>query len=480
MASDPIPPHRPISSTGWGTLRLLSRYQWFVFFVVSTAWLADCMDQQLFVAARGAAMAELVAPQGDAAATEALQTKFAGWSTSLFLIGWATGGLMFGIMGDKVGRTKTLFLTILLYSAFTGLSALSTGPYDFMLYRFLTGLGVGGVFAVAVALIAEEMPGAARPYVLALFQALSAVGNCTAALVVMGLASMQGAGVFKDWYVAGTEVQPWRLMFFVGLVPALIVLLIPGRMREPQKWVDAVAARRDSKQRAGSFRELLSVPLWRKHALLGLCLAFSGVVGLWGIGFFLPKLLGVALKPPLEAEAASLGLAGAEAARYVGSKMTNWVGVGQLLLNIGAFFGMLSFGMVTERVGRKPAFLFFFALAAAATALAFGTLQTRTDLFWMAPLMGFSLLSIFGGFAVYLPELFPTYLRSTGTSFCYNVGRFVAAAGPAMLAYLTTDVYADKGADAFRWAAVTMCSVFVLGMVAVCFLPETKGRPLPE
>src|SRR5262249_51379492 len=152
---------------GWRTLTLLTRYHWFVFVVAALGWLADCMDQQLFNLARVSAVSELL--QLPAANQEV--KAWAGYSTAVFLIGWATGGLVFGVMGDRYGRVKTMLLTILLYSLFTGLSAVSRTVWDFAFFRFLTGLGVGGEFAVGVALLAEVMPAAARPYTLGLLQA---------------------------------------------------------------------------------------------------------------------------------------------------------------------------------------------------------------------------------------------------------------------------------------------------------------------
>src|SRR5262245_40303734 len=178
--------------TGWASLRDLNRYQWFVFVVAALAWMADCMDQQLFNLARARAMADLTTGTG-------LDAKqWAGWATSVFLIGWAVGGIFFGIIGDRLGRVKTLTYTILLYSIFTGLSAASASVWDFCLYRFLTGLGVGGVFAAAVALLAETMPPNARPFTLVLMQALSAIGNCTAAGLYMLLGTMEYTGAISS------------------------------------------------------------------------------------------------------------------------------------------------------------------------------------------------------------------------------------------------------------------------------------------
>ena len=160
--------------------RELNRYQWFVLVVASLGWMLDCFDQQLFMMARQPAMTELL-PEGS---TRAEINESASYAVSVFLMGWGIGGLIFGVMGDRIGRAKTMMITILVYSIFTGLSAVSTSFWDFAIYRFLTGMGVGGEFAVGVALVAEVMPDRARPYTLALLQALSAVGNISAASTV--------------------------------------------------------------------------------------------------------------------------------------------------------------------------------------------------------------------------------------------------------------------------------------------------------
>jgi MFS family permease len=154
------------------------------------------------------------------------------------------------------------------------------------------------------------------------------------------------------------------------------------------------------------------------------------------------------------------------------------------LLNTGAFFGIYSFSKVTGYTGRKPAFALSFLAAMVTTAMTFWFLKDFSQIFWMIPIMGFCQLAAFGGYAIYFPELFPTRLRSTGTSFCYNVGRLVAAAGPTFLGLLTSRVYVDyKKIDPtlpFRYAGVTMCAVFLIGLLALPFAPETKGKPLPE
>ena len=239
-----------------------------------------------------------------------------GNATAIFLMGWATGGIAFGIMGDVFGRVRTMMLTILMYSLCTGLSSLSTGVWDFMFYRFLTGLGVGGEFAVGVALLAETMPANARPFTLGLLQAFSAFGNVTAAVLYMWMGRLEQGGFFTGLHLGGWPVTPWRVLFLIGTVPALIAVAVRGRLKEPERWKAAVASQSIA-QRFGSFPQLFRHPVWRKHALLGLLLAFAGVVGLWGIGFFTPRLTTMVLRPTLEAE-------GFTGARNLSGELKTW------------------------------------------------------------------------------------------------------------------------------------------------------------
>jgi hypothetical protein len=217
---------------------------------------------------------------------------------------------------------------------------------------------------------------------------------------------------------------------------------------------------------------MLTISPWSRRAVCGLLLTGAGVIGLWGIGFFAAELTGSALKVTLEKE----GLTGDNLKGELGY----WKGITSLMQNGGAFLGMFSFSLITGTLGRKPTFAMFFVLAALSTAGTFWFLKTRDDIFWMIPIMGFCQLALFGGFAIYLPELFPTKYRSTGTSFCYNAGRLIAATGPFTLGHLTGSVYNGFGDDAIRYAGVTMCSIFFIGILVLPFLPETRGKPLPE
>lgn len=493
--------------------QLLNRYHWFVLIVAALGWLFDCLDQQLFILARPAAMKELITevyvdgtPSTDPKVVDTSRRNWSNITTSVFIAGWATGGLIFGMLGDRIGRAKTMLLTILIYSLCTGLSAISQSVWDFSLYRFLTGMGVGGEFAVGVALVAEVMPARARPYTLALLQALSAIGNISAALIFLGLGTADEEGL---------PTSPWRIMFMVGALPALLALVIRGRLKEPEKWQHASHEGAVKKQ-LGSYAELFGHPLWRKHAIIGLLLACSGVIGLWAVGFFTPDLTSYVLRKSvalplydqriedaraqgdeqqatqwqelreLEANAPSSGVKippelaplKSEIDEPVRQGLVFWQSMTSIAINVGAALGMFGFGMVAQRIGRKPTFVIALLAAFFTTITVFWYLREPWHVFVLVPIMGFCQLSLFAGYAIYFPELFPTHLRSTGTSFCYNVGRFVTAAG--ILVKGVIEAQFAHTSEPLRYAGIAMCAVFLIGLFVLPFAPETKGKPLPE
>jgi MFS family permease len=269
-------------------------------------------------------------------------------------------------------------------------------------------------------------------------------------------------------------------MFLIGIVPALLIVLIQSRLKEPEAWKQARADHQSGLgKQLGSFRELFGDPRWRRRAIFGVLLAFSGVVGLWGIGFFTPDLQAYVFNKAFQAEAANQGLTGSAADSYVAGRKSVWAGWTSMLLNIGAALGIFAFSWLTPHLGRRLTFALAFVAAAGSTILVFWKLAEFSDVFWMIPLMGFCQLALFGGYAIYFPELFPTRLRATGTSFCYNVGRLVAAAGPSLLGLLTRRAFAGFH-EPMRYAGVAMCLVFFLGLLVLPFAPETRGEALPE
>ena len=433
--------------------------------MASLAWLFDCLDQQLFIIARNPAISALLPP---GTAPEVLK-QWGSNSTAIFVAGWATGGLVFGALGDKIGRARMLTFMVLLYSMCTGLSALSRNVIDFSIYRFITGLGVGGVFGLAVALIADSLPDRARPNALGLLQTLSAVGNVTAGLIAVVVGHLET-----------TSIKPgsaWRYMFLIGALPAFLCVFIQWQLKEPEKWVKARQEGKKTGARFGSYASLLGEARWRKPALLGMLLCVAGVVGLWGVGFFSPELVGDVIAKALKAENV--------APAQVPGKRLMWTGINMIMQNLGSFLGMIAFTKLANLYGRKPVFAVSFVAAFLSTVTVFKFLSQPWHIFVLVPIMGFCQLALFAGFAIYLPELFPLRLRSTGTSFCYNVGRFIAASGPFTLGILQARlaegaVTADAKLEAFRNACCYVSGIFLVGLIALLFLPETKGKPLPE
>jgi len=482
----------------------LTKYHWFVLIVAALGWLFDTMDQQLFNLARRPALEELLAPKASAPADPSATLSapvekpradpnavklWGGYSTAIFMTGWAIGGLFFGVLGDRIGRAKTMLLTILVYSFFTGFSAFARTAWDFALFRFLTGLGVGGEFAVGVALVAEVLPDHARARALGWVQASSALGNMIAASVNILLGMAPDLPIGSD---GSAGLSDWRLMFLIGALPALLVVFIRSKLKEPERWqkvvreVDADVPGKPDKQ-LGSMTELFTDPRWRRNAIVGMLIGFSGVVAVWGIGFFSFDLIREVYGPMAEQMGKDAGKVGADLTSFKANRLTLWAGLASLVQNAGAFFGIYTFSVITGHIGRRPAFAIAFLLAIVATAFTFffmGRIAGFWDLYWMLPIMGFCQLSLFGGYAIYFPELFPTRLRSTGISFCYNVGRLVAAIGPLTLGVLSGSVYAHLGqvdkTIPLRYAGVTMCVFLFVGLLALPFAPETKGRPLPE
>ncbi|MDX9752976.1 MAG: MFS transporter [bacterium] len=431
----------------------VTAYHWMVVLIASLGWLFDCMDQRIFALSREPAIRELMAP----GTMDNVIKDYGGWATAAMMIGWATGGIIFGMMSDKWGRVKTMVVTLLVYSGFTGLSGISQSVWDFLFFRFLVGLGVGGMFGAATTLVAESVPGKFRSLALGSLQALSACGNIIGSLISTQI--QPGQADFL-WGMSG-----WRIIFFVGVLPSLLVIPIIFFLREPDKWKEMkrkASESTDGQKHTGSIPDLFRDPRWRRNTLVGVSLGLAGMAGLWGIGFFSPELISTALKgQPQE----------------VVDKVR---GYGTALQDVGSFLGMMTFTLVATFIGRRIAFLGSFILCLITTIFVFNNLKSPTDAYWMLPLMGFAQLSVFGGYSIYFPELFPTRLRGTGVGFCYNTVRYLAAAFPPMLMYINTLLLQAGSAEPFRTAATILSFIFVLGIVALIWAPETKGQPLPE
>ena len=297
-----------------------------------------------------------------------------------------------------------------------------------------------------------------------MLQSLSSWGNIIAGLTGMGI-GLLAARSLLPW-----GLKAWQTMFLIGAAPAFIFVFALLGVAEPPKWVLARAAGAKAGVKFGSYALLLKHPVWSRHAWLGLILCSAGIIGLWGMGNFHPKIVRSIVDAHLaEAHLSAASLASAKA---------YWSSLGLLLQNIGGFCGMLSFAKLAQIWGRRPAFALAFLLSFLCTLLVFRYLREINQIYWMLPIMGFGQFSVFGIYAIYLPELFPTSLRSTGTSFCYNFGRIVAASAPFTIGKITRHL--GGNIEGFRTAGMLVALVLLLGIVVLPFMPETMGQPLPE
>ena len=419
----------------------VTRYQWLVLLVAWLGWVFDSMDSTIYALVLQPALHELLRAPGGGPVTADLIGWYGGIIFSIFLIGWALGGVLFGLMADHFGRTRALALSILIYAVFTGLAAWSQSWWQLALFRFLTALGIGGEWAAGAALVAEVWPEDKRTKAAGLLQSAWAVGFLAAAILNLLL---RNAG--------------WRPIFMVGVVPALVAVLVFRWVREPERWV---RARADVSPVGGNRSPKLSAlfaPGLLRGTLAGSGLAFVAVFGLWGATNWTPTLI-----------RALPEITGLDAAA-----MTSRVSYATMLLNLGALAGYLSFGPLADRLGRRRAFALMCAGSLVMLPVAFLTPRSYTQVLLLLPLLGFFNNGIFSGFPIYLPELYPTRIRATGAGFCFNIGRVLASAGPFVTGYLVSTL------GSFGRAASAVALIYLVGLLILPFAPETRGRPLPS
>jgi MFS family permease len=298
-------------------------------------------------------------------------------------------------------------------------------------------------------------------------QILSTVGNLSAGLVKTVIDSLVQNEVIA-------EGRGWRWMFLVGAVPALLVVFTMKYLREPEPWLKAMAeGRLPTGSILSPYMGLISDREWRKHLIVGALISSAGVVGLWAIGEYAIDLQVKVFRQYFEQHQLP--------AADIPAAVNRAKAIAYTLQMIGAAVGMWFMTKLCIWLGRKPAFYIGFTGAFFVTLYVYWSMNSPWDAYWMMPLMWAFQLGVFAGFAIYLPELFPSRLRSTGTSFCYNLGRFAAAGGSLFSAKLATDVYGSSvpGLQE-RYAAMTMCAIFLVALVTLPFAPETKDKPLPE
>ena len=420
------------ASTRW--YHDVTRYQWLVLTIASLGWVFDAFEGQLYNITRADMLPDLLRVPADDPLVKVWGERFLG----IFLIGGTLGGWIFSSMADKWGRKPVMALTILFYSIFSGMTAFASEIWHVGALRFLVAMGVGGEWAVGAALVAEAFPAKARERAGGIFHATSVVGLWLAAGVGLAVASN------------------WRVAYLVGIVPALLVLWVRASVKEPETWQ---AAKSNHSDELGSFRALLGNPKWRSRAIFGALLAMVGLATFWGVviaGQDLSADLLKRLNDPHASEKSKIAFGFVQTA--------------------GAGVGMLSFGPLSSRIGRRKTFALMHVFALVMTPVICWVpfyFQSFTLMLCLLPIFGFFAQGIHAGYAVYFPELFPTHLRATGAGFCFNTGRILAA---PVLIWGSAEM---KRILDLRWAITWLGCLFLLGLLILPFLPETRGKDLP-
>jgi len=426
----------------------LSRYQWTVLFAAWLGWGFDVFDSLLFnYVAPNCVPTLLGLPIGSPQAKQA--TLFwTGLLTSLLLLGWATGGVLFGLVCDRIGRTRTLLLTMLLYAVGTAACAFAPNIWWLLAFRLLASLGIGGEWAAGAAMVAETVPEARRVEAGALLYTAAPMGLFLATFV-----NLQVAG---HWLV-DDPARSWRYVFLAGLLPAAAAFVVRLFVREPERW-QGIA---DRQARIGE----LFGPGIRRHTLSGFLMALVALLTWWSCNAFIPVVSGGLARTAAEAR-------GLDAAATL-VLVEHWKTLATSWFNLGGLIGTLLTIPAAKLLGRKAMFTLYWMASAAALFATFGLdLEPETRLYLYFAI-GLTVFGVFGSFTYYLPELFPTRLRGTGSGFCYNIGRVVAAVGPFLV-----------GSIAARGSSAAVDVLFYVGFVPLAgllFMPwvvETRGRVL--
>ena len=459
----------------------ITSYQWLVLLIASLGWIFDVFEGQIFVASMRDAMPNLL----DVVADDPAVRRWNDWAFGSFLLGGALGGVLFGMVSDRIGRSKTMIVTILFYSVFTCVTAFAQAPWHMVILRFFVAMGVGGEWAVASAMVAEVMPTRSRPIMSSIFHGSSVFGTL--------LAAAAGA------YVVGNPAlgsSAWRWGFAIGVLPALLTIWVRWKLREPEKWVKAreLADQADQPD-SGRILELFHGPNLR-NTIVGVSLSSIGLVTFWG-GHIYGKnaLLRDAETKALQTENVELSPPTNESHRtsYQGARKAALTKhrtsikraemLSMVLNSIGGGLGLVLFGTISNRIGRKGAFIFYHIAAFVMMLLLFKVLIAHgVAAIWLAltlPLFGFFTVGLHAGYAVYFPELYPTRLRGTGAGFCFNMGRLAtAAAFFGFGALAATEQYKDYVIPENK--ALILAPLFLLGAAIVFAARETRGEDLPD
>ncbi len=431
--------------------RSLNRSQWNTLLATNLGWLFDGYELYALILTIGVALHQLL----DASQYVRIPA-YAGFIIATTLLGWGVGGMIGGILADYIGRKRTMMLAILAYSLMTGLSAVAWSWESFAVLRFIVGVAIGSEWATGTSITAELWPDKARGRGAGLMQCGLGIGFFAASLIWV--------------FVAPHGPNAWRFMYLIGVVPGLFTLWIRRGIPESAVW-----ERTDKRRKAATARkkgggkldaadhaltrftlvELFADPVVLRRLVFTFLMSLSTTLAWWAIASFVP--------PYVASVAAKAGLPGPVWAGYTG-----------MAYNAAAIVGYIGLGFLADIYGRKPVVLVFYALSLVMTPVLFLWTHDLNLLLLAAAVNGFFTLGQYSWMPVWLPELFPTSVRATGVAFAFNAPRFIAFIGPMIAGTLIADF------GGYGNMAVAFSFAYVVGFVATLFLPETRGKPLPD
>jgi MFS family permease len=406
-----------------------SRAQTLTLIAAFLGWMFDGLEQGIFPLVARPALQDML----KMTSSDAEIGKWMGYITALFLVGAAAGGLAFGWLGDRIGRVRAMSASILTYSIFSGLCAFVATPWQLGSLRFVSALGMGGEWALGVALVMECWPEKHRPLLAGTIGAAANVGYVL--IAVLGV------------YFKVTPTS-WRWVMVAGAAPALLTFLIQIFVPESEKWKEAVKTRVSS-----PLREIFAPPL-ATRTFFGIAFASIALIGTWGSVQWLP----------LWADKLTDGTV-PTAKAYT-----------QICSGVGAVIGCFIGPWIGGRLGRRPAYFGLCLISLCSCAFLFRHFTEFGGAFLaMVFLVGGVTAAFYGWFPLYLPELFPTRVRATGQGVSYNTGRILAAGGALGQGQLMAYYH---GSYAKAGSVITL--IYAVGMILIWFAPETKNKPLPD
>ena len=361
-----------------------------------------------------------------------ITTTTAGFLGSLTLVASGIGGVLFGALADRLGRRRAMIGSILIYSVFTAMCGLAQTVWQLAIFRFLLGLGMGGEWTSGAALVSETWPDRHRGKALAWMQSAWAIGYACAAIVVKFVLPRYG----------------WRSVFFVGILPAVLTLWIRQYVEEPQIWLES---RKASAKTSVSVGAIFSRRYAATTALLT-TLSLTTIFAYWGLNLWVPAYLS------LPVSRGGLGFDTSLTTRLV------------VAMQVGTFFGYVSFGYISDAFGRRKSFVAYIVIAAM-LLLIYSTTRSAAWLLVIGPLTAFFGTGFFSGFGAVTAEIYPTSMRATAQGFTFNMGRLGSAFAPLLVGSLAQT-------HGFAVAFAVLAGSLLLGASTWIWLPETRGRSL--